>query len=60
MMRYQLFGDLFYTHLLRQGRQKLGTLSAKDFAILIAHILEEGKRREQISRPATNVSYGSC
>lgn len=23
-------------------------------------MLEEGKRREQISRPATNVSYGSC
>jgi len=48
-----------FSSLRNQGRQKLGTLSAKDFAILIAHILEEGKRREQISRPATNVSYGS-
>lgn len=38
-----------------QGRSKLGRLTARDFAVLISHVLEDGQRREV--RPVTTSSY---
>ena len=48
-----------FSSLRNQGRQKLGTLTSADMVLLVTHVLEEGKRRENVTRPVTHCSYGS-